>query len=599
MGSVWKKWSGELAKAERDDFERKIIPLLRLWWPQIQQSPRLRIWDQRGIDLFEWVDDGPFSCCVQCKGFQVHAIGHEQLDQVSASIDKFANSGVQCQTYLLVHNRDGRNSAFRTAIEQQLKLLLSKGVARRAKIWDRETLLDEAERRLEQLISEDLTQRSKELLNRQREQLGLVQHYVSPVPIIEQKILLSQNKPGRIAETCKLVENPVRLLLRDQRARWTLLTGIFGIGKTTAALMAATSGVSTVILAQCSKLPEKSDQLNSTNQLCEQILQATGIFDKFEATEKEMLCELGGDTLARVLKRPKSPFIFILDGLDENRVFNNLRGLQRLNNQVADLNCRIVFTTRLEHFNSLFGNFNMAFSELGHRKSSRHVRVLQLSLWGEEQSLELVVAASNLGPDRRRRNLQKLADHLKNGSYQKIYGDLPKQPLFLQFIIEDVSESGIHLRNRTDLLRSWFERKIRRDRRVESREGLGEELDFDEIVERTHMMMEEVASHMVQKNHRVELVESIDVSEVETIGHRHFKTAGIVPILLNSVLVAFQIRKGSKLLISFALRVFQEYFLAAHLVRNSLNEELFPESVQLLVKDLRTAPKKDIPIILD
>jgi hypothetical protein len=593
MGSVWKKWSGEIARADKDDFERKIIPLLRLWWPQMQQSPRLRIWDQRGIDLFEWADEEPFSCCVQCKGFQAHTIGPEQLNQALESIEKFSQSRVRCHTYLLVHNRDGRNRAFHKSVNEALALLVSRNLVTHAKVWDRETLLAEAQRRMEQFISEDLTLRSKELLARQREQLGLLQHYVSPVPIIEQKIFLSLNEPGKIAETRKLVENPARLLVKDQRSRWTLLTGIFGIGKTTAALMAAASGISTVILAQCSKLPEKSDRLNSTNQLCEQVLFSSGIFAGYEAADRDMLSELGGDTLAQMLKRPNSRFIFILDGLDENRTFNHVRGLQRLNNQVADFNCRIVFTTRVEHFHALFGNFNMAFSELGtKRNTSKHVRVYQLSLWEEKQSIELVRTAARSATGRARHNLETLATYLKNGKYQAIYGDLPRQPLFLQFIIEDVAESGIHLRNRTDLLRRWFERKIRRDRRVESREGLGEELDFDDVVERTHRMMEDVAYHMILEHAQIELTETIDASRVEEIGRLQFGDAGIVPILLNSVLVAFQPRSGSRLKISFALRIFQEYFLAVHVKRHALDSNLFPQSVQTLVADLRSREHK-------
>ncbi len=52
----WKDGSGRLAVAEEDDFERAVLPLLRLTWPGMQQAPRKKSWDQRGIDLFVWAD---------------------------------------------------------------------------------------------------------------------------------------------------------------------------------------------------------------------------------------------------------------------------------------------------------------------------------------------------------------------------------------------------------------------------------------------------------------------------------------------------------------------------------------------------------------
>ena len=63
------KLSRTLARAEERDFERKALPCLRLRWPTMQQAPSTASWDRKGIDLFTWEEQGPFTCVVQCKGF--------------------------------------------------------------------------------------------------------------------------------------------------------------------------------------------------------------------------------------------------------------------------------------------------------------------------------------------------------------------------------------------------------------------------------------------------------------------------------------------------------------------------------------------------
>ena len=105
---AWRKWSGILATATERDFERKVLPFLRLFWQFLQQLPARGPWDAKGIDLLVWADSGPFPCGVQCKGFQVQELGDDQIRQVIKSIKAFRESDAVCDTYLLIHNRDGK-----------------------------------------------------------------------------------------------------------------------------------------------------------------------------------------------------------------------------------------------------------------------------------------------------------------------------------------------------------------------------------------------------------------------------------------------------------------------------------------------------------
>jgi len=110
MVGAWKRWSGALALASERDFERLCLPFLRILWPAIDQAPPKKGWDSKGIDLLVLSEGSRLPCAVQCKGFVVQDIGPDQTRQVRASIEKFSQSKVLVDIYLVVHNRGGEQS---------------------------------------------------------------------------------------------------------------------------------------------------------------------------------------------------------------------------------------------------------------------------------------------------------------------------------------------------------------------------------------------------------------------------------------------------------------------------------------------------------
>lgn len=62
---------GELASSDSREFERGVLPILRLAWPDAIPPPALNWLDQAGIDIMIWSDAQPFPLLVQCKGFKV------------------------------------------------------------------------------------------------------------------------------------------------------------------------------------------------------------------------------------------------------------------------------------------------------------------------------------------------------------------------------------------------------------------------------------------------------------------------------------------------------------------------------------------------
>ncbi len=317
-----------------------------------------------------------------------------------------------------------------------------------------------------------------------------------------------------------------------------------------------------------------------------------GVLDEFEDEDRQILDELAGPLLSSLMERPDSPYILILDGLDENRVFAKVDGLQRLSNQLADLNCPIVLTTRQEHISSMFGDFSSAFSEFSTKKGPRrHARMLTLEQWTESHVHQFVCEALERPTGKEKKHLSDFLDSLSNGTYVQFYGQLPFNPLFLQFILEDVMKGGVRTAGRAQLLRSWIESKIWRDRNKFTRVSLDDSLDRIDLVSRIIELMENVAYVMTCRDPGgYELLESIDSTSVVREAEKSFALSSdpILAVLLNSVLVPQTFRRGSVLRITFAFRVFHEYFLASYLVRHNLQDSGYPDNVKSFYSEIKS-----------
>lgn len=277
----------------------------------------------------------------------------------------------------------------------------------------------------------------------------------------------------------------------------------------------------------------------------------------------------------------------MLDGLDENRVYLNPNGMQVLNNQLADLKCPIVLTTRFEHLSTMFGNFEALLQSLGtKRRSARPTRLLTLAPWTSFEVRRFVQEAMNAASDTEKQSLTAFLDALDERGLHPLYGDLPSHPLFLQFILDDICSTGLHARSRTQLIGSWVTRKIWRDI---DHHGipLDEPTDRYEFIGKMLLLTEAVAGAMTTRDEAVQLNEYIDAAQVESLAAGVFgQRISLATLLLYGVMVPKTVRSGMRLETRFALRVLQEYFLARHVRRSGGRSDLHTESVKELINEL-------------
>lgn len=593
---AWKKWSGALAVSTGDDFQRKVLGLLRLLWPDLQEAPRLKHWDRKGIDLIVWADSGPFPCVVQCKGFEVQHIGERQIDQTLRSIEKFKQSDQTAVIYLIVHNRDGSNREFVVRVEEALAKLVRAGKAKTAMLWDRQRTVKELFWQMEKLLISALYKSSQEIFSIFRKLFRFASTQLSVVPAAEHEMILSRNAAPIIRQRSSVgLANVSELIQMSSGIHWTILTGIFGIGKTTAALLTAIHSNTPVLFLRAASVPYSVFSTGGTSLLTRHVIESLNLLETINDKDKEDFYSAAAAVLSYLLRKKNSNFLFVLDGLDEHRFLVTAVGLQRLSNQIADFSCRVVLTTRQEHLFSMLGDFNIAMEEVSAKYGPRTARIVQLSRWTNIQVEQLVNSAiKEASPDERQR-LKIFGDLIRKGEAEQVYGQLCYHPLFLQFILEDVVEFGVRSSGRVSLISSWIARKMRRDRTTllpggdTARIAVDNDMDAEEFISRMCRALESVAFEMVDKGD-FRLLEMLPGSRVtEIVAGAFEKPVNLLPVLLNSVLIPLSARTGESVPIGFALRIFQEYFLASYLSRCGLKTSPYPPEVQSLAAEMNSS----------
>ena len=590
----WKRASGALSVLTEHDFQRAVLPYFRVYWPSMMEVPDRKWWDRCGIDLLT-PEEPRLACVVQCKGFHVQELGPQQTRQALDSIDRFQRSDVSAECFILVHNRDGRSSDFRIAVAERLSRLVESGKVARAELWDRQTLLNRTCDGLQTMLAEAIRQHANRLSQFFDDLLPYARGHVEAVPARESLIRFRRGESFSIMEIRPMADRSVHSHLLANDVRWTLLIGPFGVGKTTTVLQTAQSSPRSVLVIPCSSLPPEHLS-HSTNLLLETFARELGLFDEFSDDDCEVLSDLAGGVMTYLFSHEKPNFALVLDGLDENRIYATLAGLQRLMNQLADIKVPVVLTTRREHFSSMFGDFSATLTEISQKKGKKPGRLFELGTWNESHVKSLLIQISCKLAGEELLRIGELGKLIESGHHRALYGDLLDSPLFVQFVIEDVIERGVNHSSRADQIRRWIVRKIYRDRVTRVGKPIADripviidDVDTEELVARIVTISENISARMtVYKSGRHELTEYIQSFEIMDEAQEVFqaRSTSLLALLLHSFFFPRSFRRGSSLEVRFAFRILQEYFLASFLAREEVAADSYPEVVQSLIKEI-------------
>jgi len=117
----WRKVKEDLKASSSHNFERSLLPYLRIRWPDLAHPKSLGYLDKSGVDQVLVGEGNPISVVVQCKGFEIQEpLGKSQIGQIKKSINSFLASKHTCSTYIVVYNRVGEDQTFATSVRAEL-----------------------------------------------------------------------------------------------------------------------------------------------------------------------------------------------------------------------------------------------------------------------------------------------------------------------------------------------------------------------------------------------------------------------------------------------------------------------------------------------
>lgn len=597
--TVWYDWGAKLSKTQGGEFTRKITPLLKLFHPD------LNCYDVPGTDLVVWSEDEPFPYAIQCQGFDDLILGYKQAKAVQESVNKFISTGCTCEKYYVIHNSQSGAGGkpfkeFNDSVSSCLKSLCEIGIAKETKLLDRQRFIKEVSQSLESLLRSRLKTYSENLKSTIERRFKFSSYYIPSVPLSEIEVSFRNFDFPVLGEPKRFLgKQTVResIFSDSKTIKWTLLHGEPGTGKTTTALQASALKGKTVLFVPC-ELFEFHDLRSGTNLLLQQIVRYLNLLgDTFSDEDRETILGFSGATLSNFLEN-SDDHALIFDGLDENRFYSDPKagGLKLLSEKLEKFKCSIILTTRTSHFKASYEELSQALSgsaQAAHYRKS--ARLLELTIWQTSQAVELVnevLHEENHLSARDKSRILEFKNILISGEYESLYGQLPFNPLFLQFILEDIVDIGIQRSNRIFLIFSWIRRKIRHDLLIKTRsfpvDKESENFDREIAVDAMLWLMEYISGKMVvETDEGYELKEYVEFSEIEEEPRKIFRvnSVALIDILLNSVLTSqanlsgFKYR-SSKDRITFIFKIFQEYFLACLLVRRKQKSFGYPDSVR-------------------
>jgi len=286
----YSKFSDELVKSQDREFEKLVLSLIRVIWPSAGFRPPDMGWiDRRGIDLLAWSDVQPYPLAVQCKGFKVpeEEIDQTQIQQCLKSIASFRDSGIKVETYLLIHNRTGKNSELRTTVEAAIKELVESGQAQRGELWDRQRLLRNVFNATTELIRAAVEgKRSSAPSDYGDRQISKP---LEVVPFVQSELVTDPNRLVNTSNPVRRLADPVTELLDSEGSKLLLMIGEAGYGKTTAVLRTFTSTNHLVFYISAATIP---NHVNTTTGLLGHCVKVLDLFDVSPNSDEQVFDRL-------------------------------------------------------------------------------------------------------------------------------------------------------------------------------------------------------------------------------------------------------------------------------------------------------------------
>jgi hypothetical protein len=475
----------------------------------------------------------------------------------------------------LLHNRIPNNETFRTEVEQEAEKLKESGQVKEVHVWGAQKLLQEASKKVRDHCARILQ------LNESKAQDFLPDpslcNPLEQVPLQVSEIIVNPNQKIGESERMDVIADPAEQLLLTDRSNLSLMLARAGYGKTTSALRTFAVSEKRVFYLSAATLPR---DVNNTDSLIKRWVNLEELFGDALEEDIPILEQLSAPAINYILKDEGTPVVLILDALDESIYFSRPGGLQQLFNQLRDIRVPVILLARSEFWEGKQNDFANSYGLSAVNKDKlykRKVKIIRLKDWQHDQIRTLAQRYRDTQTEGRRSNLDELVRIIDSGEYEKIYGDIPKRPLLLRFILDSVAEQGVRRKGKARLFYDWIELKIRRDVLNPIRFGgvgrapiLPSAEETGTTIRLAFKAMKLAAYKMTirsEQDDSLELLSSCDIESLLLSDERLKAMLDPTGLFLHSLLIPTR-TTPEKLEIGFAHRTYQEFFLALYIRDN-------------------------------
>jgi hypothetical protein len=594
-------WAGKIAfrraryalsAAEKLAFQRQALPYLRTLFPDLMESNEMGDFDARGADHYSFDSDGNLDAVIQCKGFSVTPaeVGRPQARQCVRSIDRFRSANHQARIYLLLHNRDHRNPDFTEVVLTALKRLLDDGLVAWAGMWEPKDLLEHVCQELVKRVAATAREASAQAMHDASALLR--SETVNEVPFNEYELVVSGSGLTEPRSMATNVADPVPIL-RQRREGVSLVLGSFGYGKTTIAIRTVVSAGLNALFLPAARL---STDMSSARQLLGTLDDST--LAALPDSDRPVLEPLVRLAIERLLISPQDDLALVVDGLDEAPIVGRRNGVATVFNALRTVRMPILVTMRSEFWYVKRTELNAELLGVGPQSYGHYLQVLELLPWDREEILrflDLQVTSATAAQQNRMRDFR---DVVSAERYEEYYGDIPRRPLFLRMIVDDVLAAGVRARSRLELFDGWITNKLIRDWYNPTQMGgegrvpiLDRDAGVDDDMRTARTIMLCAARIMVTETEGgLELTADVSVDELRSAVNPADANFNVGALSMSSLLIPIgKPRSGRALRLGFAHRAFQEFFLAESflILPDHAKEANLPDAVLDWLQEMR------------
>ncbi len=566
------------------ELERMLLPILRILWPALVRPEARSKLDTAGIDFY--LGSPPrFDLVIQCKGSIKDEVTSKVVRSAAASSVKFRRSGLSSERYLLFTNKPVKGREIAASMGTVLDTLRESGSAFAAEHWDTRELLKQLFNHLVRRVIAHL---------RSVTGAAVREHLVLEPPLCADLIEVPCGRrllavdPQQIRTANELeagLLDPAKLLFDSPRSNLSVLLGEYGYGKTICLIRGVADAARTVIFIPAARIPNETLNTKSLLMSC---VNLDGFGQDYDGETRMEALRLTRGVLEYLFKRDKEPWALVIDGLDESAELNRPGRLRNLINALREIKIPVVLSARTEWWR--VQESELRSRDPGSRKQEPIVRkwqVVNLEMWGyrEVAAFAQRFASSRSEPASIQRILT-FATLVQEGSYERFYGDIPRRPLFLRWILETLETDEIRPENRVSLFEHWLRLKLERDfgRPLDlggaGRVGIASTEEKLLVRRRLARAAMEAAAGCMHEHVDDAILLRAECSFEKLRGMCPELADVIDPtgLVINSLLRAVR-RKEEDYWMSFTHRAYQEYFLAQWLKSHHASADGYPPAV--------------------